>query len=100
MAKACPDALYPAVRNPLGVNVAALTDECTSVGVSDITTSVSQYAQCLVRQHECVVDELATYEMPRAAELIDGVDFPGLGLDPAPKFPPDFCPTLTTAPTP
>src|SRR6201988_773454 len=61
-AKACPATLYAALRDALGANLAALDAECARFGVPDLTGSVGQYVDCLVRQHECRVEELLSYE--------------------------------------
>ncbi len=98
--KACPATLYPSLRAALGANLEALDAECARFGVPDISGGVGQYVDCLVRQHECRVEELLTYEAPRAATLIGAVDFVALGLNPPPQFPRDFCPIPTPAPTP
>jgi hypothetical protein len=97
-AKACPATLYPALRDALGTNLAALDTECVRFGVPVLTGDVGQYVDCLVRQHECRVEELMTYEAPRAAALIGAVDFVALGLNPPPQFPRPFCPSPTPTP--
>jgi hypothetical protein len=100
IASACPAALYPTMRDALGANLAVLGAECGRYGVADISMDIGQYMQCLVRQHECRVEELLVFEAPRAAALIGSVDFAALGLDPPPQFPHAFCPTPSPTPTP
>ena len=100
IASACPAELYTTMRDAPGANLAVLDAECARYGVADLSQDVGQYTQCLVRQHECRVEELLAFEAPRAAVLIGSVDFAALGLDPPPQFPHDFCPTPSPAPTP
>ncbi len=93
--KACPATLYATLRDALGANLDALATRCAAYGVPSIAMDVTQYAQCLVRSHQCEVEELIQFEAPRAAALIAGA-----GINPPVVFPREFCPTPTPAPTP
>jgi len=52
-----------------GADIETLAGECAAHGVAELTT-LGGYAQCLLRQHQCLVDDLLLLEAPRAADLL------------------------------
>ena len=55
---------FPTLRAQSALNLAAIDCECDAVGVSPID-SLDDYAQCIVRQHECRLADLAGIATPR-----------------------------------
>jgi hypothetical protein len=52
-----------------GADMSALTGECTTLGVTDIT-GADGYAACLERRAMCDVEDMMRLENPRAGELL------------------------------
>jgi len=85
---------YDTLRQADAANLDALAAECPRFGVP-APSDLEEYKLCILQQHDCRVEELLRFEAPRARKMIES-----LGLDPPPRFPSDFCPTPTPAPTP
>jgi len=90
---------FDALRSAAGINLDALHADCEARGVR--VGSLKDYAECLVRQHECQVGDLLRAAVPRTDQLLSRV-----GL--AAAFPKVACPgdaratpsaTPTNAPT-
>lgn len=71
--KACNGLDFALLGGATGAYLDAVTPDCESFGVPDVTT-VADYVACLVRRNECEVAELIRYESPRADALLDEVD--------------------------
>ncbi len=91
--KGCAGLSTVVLTAPEGLGANGLLPLCDSLGVFGIGSS-HDYGNCVVRQHECAVDEIARFAVPRAPELLGtaGRSLPG-------EF---FCPTPvpTATPTP
>ena len=68
IAKACSSDL-PDVLASAGLGESSAAAYCSALGVSGLT-SVSDVAECLVRDHRCRVANLLDASIPRAAELL------------------------------
>ena len=92
----CADAIlsYDVLRLANAANLDAFAAECERFQVTDLD-SLAQYKLCLFRQHECRVEELLRFEVPRAETMIGDLD-----LQPPRQVVSDFCPTPTPGPTP
>lgn len=66
-----------------GANAGALAGVCAPYGVSPVET-LTDYADCLARQHLCHAEDFLRFESPRAEELIEFVraSLPGPCLGP------------------
>ncbi len=74
--------------------VDALAPTCQPLGV--ILASASDWGECVMRQHECTVEQILPFMAPRAAELLASV-----GQSATSAFcGPTATPTLTVTPTP
>jgi len=89
--KGCAGLSIGVLTAPDGLGANGLLPLCDSLGVFGIGSS-HDYGNCVVRQHECAVDEIARFAVPRAAALLGpaGRSLPG-------EF---FCPTPIPAATP
>ena len=52
-----------------GMDVEEIGTTCASFDVASLAT-IGDYATCVLRQHECLVEDLLGFEAPRAAELL------------------------------
>lgn len=90
---------FDALRSVTGISLDALSADCEARGVQ--VGSVKDYAECLVRQHECQVDDLLDAAVPRTDQLLSRVGlaaaFPKVACPGAPQPTPD--PTPTNVPT-
>lgn len=90
---------FDALRSVTGISLDALSADCDARGVQ--VESVKDYAECLVRQHECQVDDLLDAAVPRTDQLLSRVGlaaaFPKVACPGAPQPTPD--PTPTNVPT-
>ena len=79
--KTCGSISFPALYDGTGVDYFDVVDNelCVPYGVSDIGT-VNHYANCMYRSNECDGEELLTFSVPRAAELLGlvGRQLPGM----------------------
>ncbi|MEO6026746.1 MAG: S8 family serine peptidase [Candidatus Binatia bacterium] len=89
--KACGALPFSALASASGLHLEALASECASRGVA--VDSPNDYAECLIRHHECAVDALIRIEVPRADQL-----FARVGLEEA--FPNVPCPGGEEGPSP
>jgi hypothetical protein len=71
--KACSGLDFTLLAGPTGAYLDAITPDCESFGVTEVTT-VADYVACLVRRNECEVADLIRYESPRADALLEEVD--------------------------
>lgn len=62
------DLAFGVLASEEGANLEALTSDCAVFGGG--VSSLADYAECLVRQHECLVEELVLFQAPRAEELL------------------------------
>jgi len=84
-----------------GLNLAVLTKECPEFGVPSLTT-LAHYKQCIFQQHECRVDEMLRFEVPRIVQLLASVNRPPhAAFCPGPSPTPSVTatPVLTATPT-
>lgn len=96
---------FDALRSVAGINLDALSADCEARGVQ--VDSVKDYAECLVRQHECHVDDLLRAAVPRTDQLLSRVglaaSFPMAacrgGAQPTPDATPTNFPTATPVPS-
>ncbi|MEO7438322.1 MAG: hypothetical protein ABI080_22795, partial [Candidatus Binatia bacterium] len=70
----CEGLPFDALSAASGVDLDVLTSECAGRGLT--LASVTDYAECLVRHHECQVNDLLHVEVPRTEPLFERV---GLG---------------------
>lgn len=95
---------FDALRLVTGIHLDALSADCEARGVH--VGSVRDYAECLVRQHECHVDDLLRAAVPRTDQLLSRVglaaSFPKVrcpgGAQPTPDATPTNVPTATETP--
>lgn len=100
----CGGVPFDALRSVSGIDLEALSAECASRGVH--VTSAKDYAECLIRQHECQVDDLLSAAVPRTDQLLSRVglaaSFPKVacpgGAQPSPDATPTSVPTATGTP--
>ena len=71
--KSCNGLDFAVLGGPTGAYLDAVTPDCETVGVTDVTT-IADYVACLVRRNECEVADLIRYESPRAEALLEEVD--------------------------
>ncbi len=91
------------------MNVDGLAPGCQEVGIPDVGT-IENYRDCVVRRHECLVDEIFRHEAPRAEALLQDVGHtletvvcgptPTPTTTPTPTLTPTPTPTITPSPTP
>jgi Zn-dependent metalloprotease len=86
----CGSVPFDALSAVSGVDLDALTSECSKRGVP--LGSVRDYAECLTRHHECQVSDLLRVEVPRTDQLLERIGFVG-------AFPPVACPGGGAEPT-
>jgi hypothetical protein len=69
--KSCGAIAFDQLLADSGTDYQALIDEetCVPFGVGGIAT-VTHYATCLYREHECAGDDILRFTVPRAAELL------------------------------
>jgi hypothetical protein len=101
VARRCRDLPVSAITEARGLGADALLDVCAELGVFGIG-AVTDYGNCVVRQHECEVDALLRFEAPRAGELLAGVDrtLPGEFFCPTPVPTASATPVPTASATP
>ena len=90
LAKKCGAIDFTALAAGDAAGFALLAGDCAAFGVAPVD-SLSAYAECLRRQHECEVEDLLRFRAPRATELLALV---GQTLQSA------FCPPSLPVPTP
>jgi hypothetical protein len=97
--KGCKALPIAALTAPEGLGADGLLPLCATLGVFGIG-SANDYGNCVVRQHECAVDEIARFAVPRAAELLGevGRTLPGGFFCPTPI--PTATPVATPTPMP
>ena len=88
----CTTAMLAALQGADGLNFDALAVECATLGTGGVGT-LPDYEECLLRQHECGVEDMLRFEAPRAEELLGLLD-PPIGLRSA------FCPAPVPSATP
>ncbi|MCC6847577.1 MAG: hypothetical protein IT294_03680 [Deltaproteobacteria bacterium] len=93
--KTCGDVDYATLRAASGLLLEALATDCALLGGAEPTT-LSAYAECLVRSHRCGVAELSRFKAPRAEALLGAV---GRSLNEVCGLPTPT-PTATVTPTP
>jgi hypothetical protein len=71
LAKTCADVDFATLQNANGQSLDAVGADCAAIG-GDATT-LTGYADCLVRTHRCAVAELARFHAPRAEALLASV---------------------------
>jgi Zn-dependent metalloprotease len=89
--KGCGVVPFSVLADASGANLAVLKPECEAYGIA--VDSIETYSDCLTRQHECQVDDLLQFEVPRAGQLLAR-----LGLEDV--FPAVACPATISTPTP
>jgi hypothetical protein len=83
------------LSEPSGAQLAAPATECAMFGVPALDT-YGAYKECLMRQHECRVEELLRFEAPRAPQMLaSGGQVPQSSFCPTPPPPPIPTPTAT-----
>jgi cysteine-rich repeat protein len=75
--KKCADSeiAYAVLGASNAANLDALAMECALYGVGSLST-LADYKQCVFQQHECRVEELVRFEVPRAEELFGALTPP------------------------
>ncbi len=86
--RACARLSPAAVGSETGANAGALAGVCAPYGVSPVDT-LSDYADCLARQHLCHAEDLLRFESPRAEDVIAFVRASLPGPCPEPRAPTD-----------
>jgi hypothetical protein len=96
--KSCGTLPIAALTEPDGLGADVLLPVCVTLGVDGIG-SAHDYGNCVVRQHECAVDDIVRFQAPRAAEMLAGAGrtLPGGFFCPSPT--PTAMPTPSATPT-
>jgi hypothetical protein len=71
LAKTCADVDFATLRNANGQLLDAVAADCAAIGGE--ATTLTGYADCLVRTHRCAVAGLARFHAPRAEALLAAV---------------------------
>jgi len=101
LAKRCEE-IFPQILPGNAMYVDVLEFQCQQLGVPALAT-MDDYETCLVRRHECLVDDIVGYTVPRANTLLQEIGYglhdPDCGPTPTPTVSPTATPTVTPTST-
>ncbi len=97
LVKRCAD-IFPELGPVNAMSIDVLDLVCQELGVPALAT-MDDYARCIVRRHECLVEDIVGYTVPRAQALLQevGHDLTSdvCGPTPTPSATPSATPTAT-----
>ena len=67
--KRCPAIPFATLASAVGLNLTALADTCTALGVGPVA-SLATYQECLRRAHACETATVLAAAAPRAGEML------------------------------